>query len=789
MVTRREFAALPLAAAAGAQKRPRTWTIFVIQHSHIDIGYTEKQEVIAEFHRQFISQAVRFAVSPAQRDRDPNCRFKFTCEGFWQVEQFWAHATAAERRNFIRAVHEGVMELTSSYLHFTELPDQEMLRHSVSYAAAFARREGIPLTAAMECDINGLSWGMADAQTEVGVRYLSMNVNNYHGGYPFGRPMVPFWWESPSGRRLLVWNGLTYHKANLFGLMGGPTPDDNAGVPGLNMPGSGKWSDIQDTSVAERKIFPLLEWLEKSGYPYDFLPLMGSGLYTDNSPPGEQYCNILRQWNDKHGSRILIRTATLAEFFARLEKHAAEFPVHRGEWTDWWSDGVAATPVDTLLYRNAQRTRRVIDLLDPQHEAIAPERLTALDKKLMYYAEHTFGFSNTVVPQLMSHQVFARKSKHAIDADQMACTALFEILRRRGEGEFQDRRPLEYKVINPLNTPVRSIAALPVKNWDAPAINRNCRVVDEKGREYNPQFTKVPGGWSIRVVVSLGAGEVRSFKLLPLLQAAEPRAPEGEMFENAFYRIGWDKGRGIVSLKDLGSGREVLDSSVGSLGCPIYQLFPGADRTKMGHDHPRNEITAGRCTAIRRAALGDVYEQWEFQYQVPGATQYLVLATFFRELPQIELTVRLMKTDVRDPEGMYVLFPFALTGGTWYLDKPGAAIRPGLDQLPQACCDYYCLQHGAAMAGPNCGAVYTTLDAPLVHIGGLKLWRYTTSIEPTGPVYSWLTNNKWDTNFRMSCGGAYDFRYLVQAGREFSDATRGVAQCRDLSYPPIVIRG
>jgi hypothetical protein len=788
MLTRREFATLPL-VASGAQRPPRTWTIYLVQHSHIDIGYTEKQEIITEFHRQFMSQAVRFAVSPAQKDRDPNCRFKFTCEGFWQVEQFLNGATAEERRNFIRALKEGVMELTSSYLHFTELPDQEMLRRSVSYAADFARREGVPLTAAMECDINGLSWGMADAQTEIGVRYLSMNVNNYHGGYPFGRPLVPFWWESPSGRRLLVWNGLTYHKANLFGLMGGPTPDDDAGVPGLKLPFTGKWADVQDTSMAERRLFPLLDFLEKSGYPFDFLPLMGSGTYTDNSPPGDQYCRILRLWNDKHGDRVLIRTATLAEFFARLEKQAAALPVHRGEWTDWWSDGVAATPVDTLLYRNAQRTRRVIDLLDPKRETVSAERRTEMDKKLMLYAEHTFGFSNTVIPQLMAHQVFARKSKHAIDADQMASAALYQIMRRRGEGEFQDRRPLEYKVINPLKAPVRSIAALPVKNWDQPGIDRNCRVVDEKGREYAPQFVKVPGGGLFQVVVSLAAGEERGFKLLPKPPTAETPAPEGDAFENAFYRIAWQKGKGITSLKDLGSGREVLDpEATGALGRPIYQIFPGADRPKQGRDHPRSEITAGQCTAIRRIVRGDVFEQWEFRYQVPGATEYSLLATFFRELPQIAVTVRLMKTDVRDAEGMYTLFPFALPGGTWYLDKPGAPIRPGLDQLPQACCDYYCLQHGAAMVGDGCGVVFTTLDAPLIHIGGLKLWRYTTSIEPTGPIYSWLTNNKWDTNFKLSCGGAYDFRYMIQAGREFADAKQAMAQCHALSYPPVVTR-
>ena len=406
-LSRRQFCAAGLASTAGlllpglaAETKPaprlaRRWTIFVIQHSHIDIGYTEKQEITADQHAQFIRQAVQMALAPEQKTRDESSRFKFTCEGFWQVEQFLAKATPRERRDFIRALKMGVMELTACRLHFTELPDQDLLRRSLRPAVDFASKEGIPLRMSMECDINGLSWGMADALAEVGVRWLSMNINHHHGGYPFGRPLVPFYWESPSGKRLLAWCGMAYHKANLFGLMGGQTPDGDPGVPGFTLPGTNTVIDVQDISFAERKLLPLLQWLETTGYPYDFLPLMGSGLYTDNSPPGEQYCRIIQQWNAKHGRAVHVRTATQAEFFQHLEQHAGNLPVHRGEWTDWWSEGVAATPQDTLVFRNAQRTRHLIDLLDPEGKVVSPERRAAIDDKLMLYAEHTFGYSHT----------------------------------------------------------------------------------------------------------------------------------------------------------------------------------------------------------------------------------------------------------------------------------------------------------------------------------------------------------------------------------------------------------
>jgi hypothetical protein len=774
----------------------RRWTIFIVQHSHIDIGYTEKQELTAEQHAQFMRQAVQLALSPRQKTRDDASRFKFTCEGFWQVEQFLAKATAKERRDLVRALKSGVMELSASRLHFTELLDQDLLRRSLQPALQFARQEGIPLQLAMQCDINGLSWGMADALADVGVRWLSMNINPHHGGNPLGKANVPFYWESPSGKRILAWNGMSYHKANLFGVMGGQTPDCDPGVPGFDSPGSWTFSDVQDITFAERKLLPFLQWLETSGYPYDFLPLMGSGLYTDNSPPSEQYCRIIQEWNAKHGAAVHLRSATQAEFFEHLERHATSLPVYRGDWTDWWSDGVASTPQDTLLFRNAQRTRHLLDLLDPESRVVSPARREAIDDKLMLYAEHTFGYSHPSLSSLLPQQVFLRKTKHAVDADVLASTALYDVLRTRGEGEFTDRRPFEYTVLNPLKTAVRSVAYLPLDFWEAPTVQAGYRVVDETGRSYPQQTEDSPRGWTVAVTVDLGPGEQRQLKLVTPGEAKPGETPAGEAFENEWYRAAWSQDKGIVNLTDRATGAQVLDSSLGALGSPIYQLFTGGDRTLGGRgwrlkgavERPQDEVSAGQCTAIKRVATGPVYERWEFHYQVSGATAYALVATFSHHLPQIELTARLMKTDVRDPEGMYVLFPFAVPGGAWHWDKPGALIRPGLDQLPQSCADYYLVQHGAALAGKGCGVAWATLDAPLVQLGRLRLWTYSTSIEPTGPLYSWLTNNKWETNFRVSCGGAYDFRYVVRIGPTFSDAGQAAAQARSLSYPPLVMR-
>jgi hypothetical protein len=453
---------------------------------------------------------------------------------------------------------------------------------------------------------------------------------------------------------------------------------------------------------------------------------------------------------------------------------------------------VAATPQDTLVFRNAQRNRHLIHLLDPQGKVVSPERRWAIDDKLMLYAEHTFGYSHTSLSTLLTQQVFMRKTRHAVDADVLASTGLYDILRTRGEGMFTNRRPFEYTVLNPLTMPVRAAAYLPLDFWEWPTVQEGFKVLDERGREYPQQVESSPRGWMVGVALELAAGEARRLKLVAPGQTPPASAPAGEAFENTWYRVAWSKAKGITALADRATGLPVLDPAAGALGSPIYQLFPGGDRggaaMQPSRKRPADQVTAGQCIAIKRVAAGPVYERWEFQYQVPGASQYALVATFFHDLPQIELTARMIKTDVRDPEGMYVLFPFSVPDGVWHLDKPGALIRPGLDQLPQSCSDYYLVQHGAALAGKHGGVAWVTLDAPMIQLGKLRLWTYSTSIEPTGPVYSWLTNNKWETNFRLSCGGAYDFRYVIQIDRQFAEARQAAAQVRTLSYPPLVMR-
>lgn len=770
------------------------WKIFLVQHSHVDVGFTERQELIEEYQRQFVRQAVSLAASDKQNERGTKNKFKFTFEGFWAVEQFLKKATEQEKKQLIDGINKGYLELSAFYFHMAELPDERLLRKSLSYAENFAKKEHVKLNVAMSCDVNGFGWGMADALYDAGVRYLSSNINPHNGGKPLDQELVPFYWESPKGNKILVWNGFAYHKANLLGIMPGYNPDQDIEVPGVLIETKNGYVDVQDIRYAEKKVLPMLEALEKNGYPYNFLPVMGSGLYTDNSPASDQICDIVNMWNEKHGEQVEIVTATLEEFFHYLEENGGDIKTYKGDWNDWWSDGVASSPVPTMIFRNAQKTRNLIDMMDPEHKYNSEKDLDEIDHKLIMYSEHTWGHSSSVSYPWgkLVQQVRLRKGLYATEADVLACGALDNILLADGWGHFVARRAFRYKAINPNDSVMKGYVQMPVDFWESPQYDKGFTVRDQKGNVYPHQMVRTLRGQMVTIAAELLPKEHKEFWLdfdsgnhaVPAIDVSS------NTFENDYYVLKWDEDKGVYSYIDKKTKTELIEQGK-TLAQPLYQLFPDGDRGAADMFHgieniPHSVIEYGKVQKVECSA-GPVLVELRIHYHCAGTKDFVVTFTMFKDLPAIEVTATLTKTNVREPEGTYLAFPFQIEQGVWYLDKAGAAIRPGVDQLPKTCCDYYLVQNGAALLGSKVGVSVTIEDAPMVQLDRLKLWNYTKENNPTGTLYSWMTNNKWGTNFDATCGGFLEFKYVLQSGA-FHSKENIMDTCKNNNYNFVTIR-
>ena len=255
-------------------------TLYLIHHTHTDIGYTEAQYRVARWHVDFIRQALEIIEHSRARRCEHFDGFRWVCETFWAVERFLDEAAPAEREAFVAAVRSGEIGLSASYLNFNELLDQDVLAPMTARAAAFGKSIGVSVDSAMTADINGYSWGFAQALHDAGARNLFTCIHTHHGKYPLGRTQIPFWWETPRGDRLLVWSGEHYHFGNELGLV----PDAVSSYLTQDecdaaMIFSDHWS------VAEIRIPRYLDRLAAAGYPYDFVPVMASGLRPSPPPP------------------------------------------------------------------------------------------------------------------------------------------------------------------------------------------------------------------------------------------------------------------------------------------------------------------------------------------------------------------------------------------------------------------------------------------------------------------------------------------------------------------------
>jgi hypothetical protein len=153
----------------------------------------------------------------------------------------------------------------------------------------------------------------------------------------------------------------------------------------------------------------------------------------------------------------------------------------------------------------------------------------------------------------------------------------------------------------------------------------------------------------------------------------------------------------------------------------------------------------------------------------------------YKAAKRIELRYTMRKLPVRDPEAVYVAFPFAPAGATLAWESQGGVVRPGRDQLPGSASDWVGVQGFVAVRDQAGQIVLCSVEVPLVQLGGLNLGQFARVAAPAAPhVFSWVLNNYWTTNFQASEGGELRWRYLLTSSSDASDslATRTGMEAR-----------
>ena len=144
----------------------KKWTLFLVPHVHLDVGYTDYQAKVAAIQSRILDEAMDLtAKHPA---------FRFSTDGEWNLEQYLKNAHAA-REAASTSGHPARADFifprnTSNVL--TGFPTAETLIRSLYPSADFSRIHGTPLNYANITDVPSYSWSYASILASAGIHVL-----------------------------------------------------------------------------------------------------------------------------------------------------------------------------------------------------------------------------------------------------------------------------------------------------------------------------------------------------------------------------------------------------------------------------------------------------------------------------------------------------------------------------------------------------------------------------------------------------------------------------------------
>lgn len=773
-------------------------TVYVIHHSHTDIGYTDLQERITETQADYIRTVLKLMEAPENRD------FRWNCETLFCVEAFLKTATEEERDAFFRLAAQKRIGTSANYLNSTDLLDKQVYARRLNAWQAVFQAHGAGMNTAMIADINGVSMGFRDAMLDAGIEFLYANIHCHHGMYPLYQNQTAFFWENAAGKRLLVWNGEHYNLGNVLGLK----PNRSASFMHRTYLGQ---AEIPEDAVEtlHQNLQSYLAECETQGYPYDFLPTSVSGVFSDNAPPEVEILRTIQACNARY-PEVQIQMVSLQELYDAIREKLTDAPVYRGDLTDWWANGVGSTPYAVKHYLAARKRYHLCSRLDPQLDAHYPALVREAEDNLLLYAEHTWGHSSTITNpyDTMVLDLDMRKNSYASYAHEAASRMLTRVLVNRGDCLRYYATEGSLRVCNPSALTGPRV----IEFFIECGREFEMELRDEAGNSIPCQVSPHPRGRRITFTDALPAfGEkVYTYREQPLATShmntrrcyvgAEQvrdivndydsqtyRLPYG--FENDFFRLSYRPGEGVTSFVDKGTGRELLGKGEGALFTPIHQITPISpesqrmpcpaeyERRLLGRNiRGTHAVTSyGHLEAVLTEERGPIFTRLRLRYTLPGTVHADVILTFYAAVPQVDFTLELGKTISSDIESIFLPLSMNLPESSLWLRKGSEAFRPGIDQIPGTCMEFYMSDYGAAYTDTQGSVLIASRDVPLFYMGEMEHHpiRLCDGAPENNhrPLYAWVMNNNWETNFKMDLSGFCQFDFTLW----LSDARDGEA--------------
>jgi alpha-mannosidase len=739
---------------ANVELKPvRRLLVYVLPHSHHDLGYTDLQANVEQKQINNILQGIELARKT--EDYPEGARFVWNLEVLWGADLFMKRRPETDRTALRDAVRKGWVGLNGSYANeLTGLCRPEELLELFRYGTRLGKEFGVPVRAAMMSDVPGFTWGTVEAMAQAGIRYFSAAPNYFDriGTFMVTWQDKPFWWISPSGKeRVLFWVPWTGYAMSHVNKLG----DEWVG----------RYLDRMDTV----------------NFPYDISCIRWSG-HGDNAEPDPELSEWIKGWNGTY-EWPKFHIATTEHAFSEFEKaHGSQLPELRGDLTPYWEDGAASSALETALSRNAAekivQAEALAAVFHPGEYDVA--QFTEAWRNVLLYSEHTWGAWNSVS-----------------DSENPFVTKQWEVKRAFALDAAQQANALVQKALGAIDEKAPGVTVWNTTSWERSEVvllskehaGAGDHVEDERGGAVPSQ--RLASGELAFWVEKIPPYSTRSFRVSEK-KAVRPMhgvTVRGGTLENETLRVTVDEKTGdVVELLQRGEPVNLVNLSKGAVNRFLY--MSGNDLEHLGRSG-KPAITVedpGPLVAtIRIESSAPTCNRLIRRVRVMAGQDYVVLENIV-DKQRAPLNPNPKKEDQGgsfaqrgNKESIQFEFSMSVPEGRMTMDVPLAVMRPELDQLPGSCKNWLPVGRWVDISSAERGVTWATLDAPLVEIGGITatmlgsqknpdIWR--KKIDETQLFYSWVMNNHWGTNYRAYQEGPVTFRYALRPHRGNSTADK-----------------
>jgi hypothetical protein len=718
----------------------KKWTLYMVPHVHLDIGYTDYQAKVAAIHARILDEAMDLA------DKHPG--FRFSTDGEWNLEQFLHSRTPAEKQRILQAIRDKKIYIPAQSSNLlTGFPTAETLIRSLYPSADFSREHGTPYNYANITDVPSYSWSYASILAAAGIPYFAAGSNNDRA------PVLllghlnqhsPFWWDGPDGGKVLLWYSRHYEQMEfLFGL------------PPLTQTGE--------------EILPI--FLQMYQHPeYRASAAIIFGTQVENTDLFPQQAELADQWNAVYAYPHLEYSGFHDAMQAIARQFGDSIPTIRGDGGPYWEDGIGSDARFGAIERQnesraptAEKLATISTLVNP-HLAIDRNDLDSMWANMVLMDEHTWTSWNSVSDPASEEAVQQLRVK---DSRATTASALRDNILRSSMASLADS----------INAGVDSLIVFNGLNWKRDGdvtmdLDHGWEIADPAGHtvpcvtvEEGPNYRKVE--FRATAVPPMGY-EVYTLRH----EAAAPAAPqtsEATTLETPFYRVELDPATGSLrSLYDKQLGRELVNAaSPWRFGQYIY--VSGGDQEPNSilqyravspkpvlHEHPAQH---GRLISEERTPWGWRVLMESSAENTPSIRTELRL---FDSEKKIEFIEDVDKKPELKKEGVYFAFPFAMSHPQFQYEIQNGVVDPARDMYPGAGREWFSVQHWVSIQQDGVSATVMPLDASLVTLGDINRGAWPDSFgQRPGNIFSYVMNNYWHTNYRAAQGGTFRFRYVI----------------------------